>query len=269
VDLERYCLPLAQGVLWQAALLAHGPDTCLVATSAADALGLQGMRRDLRVIETAPIGGSARHRRCGRRDDVSGDLDFEVVTRQLNVKPEEVVVVQGLRVRVPRLTVVDAGLTVDRATALCLMDSALHQGMVSEEELHAAVAAATHRPGVAMLRELAAIADGRAESQVESRVRLACIDGGVPPDDLQHKVKDATGHLVAVGDLAWLASRKRPLLGEADGTSVHSLPAPVYRDRRRGNALVGESCDTILFVYADTFVRGYIPWAVRNALSAA
>jgi hypothetical protein len=73
--------------------------------------------------------------------------------------------------------------------------------------------------------------------------------------------------VIAIGDLAWLR-RRRPLLGEADGESVHSLPGPLYRDRRRGNALVGEVCDTIRFTYADTFIRGYIPWAVRNALRA-
>jgi hypothetical protein len=100
-------------------------------------------------------------------------------------------------------------------------------------------------------------------------VRLACIDGDVPPDDLQHAVFDENGRVVARGDLAWLAERRRPLLGEADGESVHSQPKQVYRDRWRGNALVTEACDTVRFTYADTFKRGYIPWVVKRALRAA
>jgi hypothetical protein len=150
---------------------------------------------------------------------------------------------------------VDAALQVDRPTALALMDSALHRGLLTPAGLSASIDQARHRRGIVAVRRLAELADARAESQVESRVRLACIDGDVPPDDLQYVVRDPDGHVLAIGDLAWVAVRRRPLIGEADGESVHALPGAVYRDRTRGNALVAQACDTVRFTYADTFAR--------------
>jgi hypothetical protein len=166
-------------------------------------------------------------------------------------------------------SVLDAALTVDRPSALAILDSALNREVLTPEELALSVVDSRHRPGIVAVRELSELADGRAESQVESRVRLACIDGDVPPNDLQHVVLDEVGNVVAVGDLAWTNDRRRPLLGEADGESVHGQPQPIFRDRTRGNALVGRSCDTIRFTYEDTLRRGYIPYVVRDALRAA
>jgi hypothetical protein len=191
------------------------------------------------------------------------------VVRQLPVTPEQVVIHHGLPIRAPQFSVVDAALVVDRGSALAILDSALHTNTLTPAELTAAVSWARHRRGIVEVRKLLMVADGRAESPLESLVRLACLDGDVPPDDLQHEVYDDSRRLVAVGDLAWLVNRRRPLLGEADGESVHGLPEPVYRDRRRGVALVGESCDTVRFTYEDTRRRGYIAWAVKNALRSA
>jgi hypothetical protein len=91
----------------------------------------------------------------------------------------------------------------------------------------------------------------------------------VAPDELQHEVKVPPGIVVAVGDLAWFKRRRRPLLAEADGESVHSLPTPVFRDRRRGNTLVGQACDTVRFVWTDALRPAYIQYVVRQALTAA
>jgi hypothetical protein len=110
------------------------------------------------------------------------------------------------------------------------------------------------------------IADGRAESTVESRVRLAWRDGDVAPDDLHYTVYTGDGHVAAIGDLGWYKERNRPLLAEADGESVHGAPKPVYRDRMRGNALTGAACDTVRFVYADTFKPNYV--ALRRGQTA-
>jgi hypothetical protein len=181
IDRESWVLPRPQPVLWQAALLAHG-DTCLVATSGAAALGLHGLPREPEVIEVATVGGASRHAWSGRRDDLEiAGSGVRIVSRQLPVEASEIVLVDGLKVRCAQRTVIDAALMVGRATALSLMDSALHQQLLTRGELEASVAWAEHRPGIV---DVARLADGRAASQVESRVRLACIDGDVPPDDL-------------------------------------------------------------------------------------
>lgn len=258
---------LPQRVRWRAALLAHGPASCLVAGTAARACGMQGLPAAETRIEVACVGGVPRHRRPfadigGRRLDLP-----EVVVRQLPVAAREVVVADGLPVRHPRLTVVDAALDLDRMSALSLLDSALHQRWLTSDQLQSAVEAAKGRPGIQQLRPLAQIADGRAESPLESRVRLICTDGGVAPDDLQFPVYDGE-RLVAVGDLAWFQRRHRPLIAEADG-KVHGLPEPVFRDRRRGNLLVPQRCDTVRFVWADTLRPPYVLYVVRSALAAS
>ena len=89
---------------------------------------------------------------------------------------------------------------------------------------------------------------------------MICIDGGLPPDDLQHEVRDDVGRVAAVGDMAWFKGRQRPLLGEADG-KLHALPQPVFRDRVRGNFLVTANCDTIRFVWADSQRPPYVLFA--------
>jgi hypothetical protein len=254
---------------WRAALLAHGGRACLMATTGARAFGLVGLPQLATIVEIGCIGGISRHVRFA--SSLAKTLGVEppqIVTRQLPLEQAQIVDVDGFPVREIGATLVDAALIVDRATVLCLLDSALHQELITDNELAALAVGTTNRRGVRVFREMAAIADGRAESQVESRVRLACIDGSVAPDDLQYVVQTPAGHPVAKGDLAWHKGRRRPLLAEADGKSVHSLPVPVYQDRRRGNLLVIEACDTLRFTFADAFRPNYIASTVKGALAA-
>ena len=182
--------------------------------------------------------------------------------------PDELRVVDGLQVREAGLSVVDAALGLDRPSALSVLDSALHLELLTADELYAVVAAAKGRPGIQQLRPLADIADGRAESPLESRVRLICTDGNLAPDELQYPVFDASGLLIAVGDLGWVLHRRRPLLAEADG-KVHGLPKAVFHDRRRGNLLVPAEYDTVRFVWEDSLRPAYVLYVVRSALAVA
>jgi hypothetical protein len=221
-------------------------------------------------VEVGVVGGPSRHGRRPAEIALRG-RDEEaptVVVRQYEIASEELVVHAGLQCRALPASLVDTALEVDRGTALAMMDSALNQGLLTGDELWRAVLHAAGRRGVVALRALAELTDPRAESQIESRVRLACIDGAIPPDELQYPVYDAHGHLLAVGDIAWVKGRRRPLIAEADGASVHSLPQAVFRDRRRGNALVAQSCDTVRFTYADSLRPAYIVSVVKAALAA-
>jgi hypothetical protein len=130
------------------------------------------------------------------------------------------------------------------------------------------LARSSRRPGIVHVREMAQLADPRAQSPLESRLRLACIDGDVAPDELQYPVLDEVGHVVAIGDLGWSKGRARPLIAEGDGRAVHELPAAVLHDRRRGNALVVRHCDVLRFTWADALRPVYVQQTVRNALAA-
>ena len=50
----------------------------------------------------------------------------------------------------------------------------------------------------------------RAESPLETRVRLLATDAGYPPDELQLPERDAYGQVLGFGDLAWWLSGGRP-----------------------------------------------------------
>lgn len=259
---------LPESAWWQAALLMHGPAAMLVGRTGARAFGVQGLPAYDDALEVGIVGGVSRVSSLGDPPGGAG-CGPRVVVRQLPLEETDVVHVRGLRVRAAARTVVDAALQLDRVHALCVLDSALCLDIVEEPQLLAAVAQAAHRPGCRMLRDVMELADRRSQSPLESRVRLACIDGDVAPDELQYEVKVPPGILVAVGDLAWFKRRRRPLLAEADGESVHSLPKPVFRDRRRGNTLVGQACDTVRFVWQDALRPSYVQYVVRTALAAS
>jgi hypothetical protein len=266
VDADMYAdIPVE--TWWRAALLAHGPTACLVGCAAARAHGAAGLPAVDAEVDVALVGGGSRHRRAADPPGIPVDGPL-VVVRQWPVAEAEVRVVDGLRVRSAELSVVDAALQLDRAHALCLFDGALHSGLHTPETLAAAVATAGRRPGVVHVRAALDVADGRAASPLESRVRLACIDGDLAPDDLQYVVRDDCGTLVAIGELAWWKNRLRPLIAEADGREVHSRPEAVLHDRRRTNALVVRSCDVVRFTWADSLRPVYIQQVVRSALRA-
>jgi len=265
-DPEMYEL-VPDRVWWRAALLRHGPRSLLVGRTGARTLGIQGLPATDPVLEVAMVGAPPRARESSRPP--GGEGMREVVVRQLPVTEEQVCVVAGLRVRIPTHTVVDAGLQLDRVHALCLLDSALYLELVDREQMLSAVQGARHRRGCSQLRVLAALADGRAQSPLETRLRLACIDGDLTPEDLQYEITVEPGIVVAIGDLAWFRKRKRPLLAEGDGESVHGLPPAVFRDRRRGNTLVTKACDTVRFTWSDALRPAYVQHVVRGALAAA
>jgi hypothetical protein len=258
-------------IAWlQAALLVYGNRACLVGTTAAEVHELAGLPLSDRIIQLAVVPGtSLRHRRAtanprATRRPAHGSPT--VTVRQCFVSPTEVMTVDGLRLTTLQRTLADAALDLPRTHALCLLDSALSSGKATADDLVGIGAECAGRPGVRRLRELLPLADGRAQSPLETRIRLLCIDAGMPPDDLQYPVRDKWGHLLGLGDLAWWRGRARPLVVEADGVEPHSLPAALFRDRHRANDFALADVDLIRFTWADTRRQVYIPRTVRSAL---
>ena len=254
---------------WRAALHAHGPSACLVDWTGARAIGAQGLPMRDPTIDVALIGGGSRHHRAF--DPLRMSDGREIIVRQLPITAAEIAVVDGMRVREPRQTIVDAALMLDTVHALCLFDWALHVELMDQSQLTNLVANAKRRPGVVHVRKAAMHADGRAQSPLESRCRLACIDGDVAPDELQYPVANNWGVVVAYGDLAWLKRKRtpKPLIAEADGTEPHSRPKPLLYDRRRQNDVVLQECDVVRFTWADALRPAYVQGVVRAALAAA
>lgn len=206
-----------------AAQLALGPHSFAGGETAVRIWGMRGLPRwdGCTVHMVIPALGAQRHH-------------HRITLHSWQVSPNEISTVAGIRLTDPGRTLRDTLLRVDRESAVCLMDSALHQGLILEEDIEELELANRGRKGCVKVRRWWPLADGRAASPLETRVRLICVDGGVPPTDLQHPFRDGHGRTIGIADFWW---EKHQLIGEADGLGPHSLPQALLRDRERQNAL--------------------------------
>jgi len=125
--------------------------------------------------------------------------------------------------------------TLPRLDGLAVLDAALRAGMVSRRELQAELARHDGGREIVAARELVALADARAESPMESRSRLRCLDGGLPAPELQIEVR-ASGHRYRL-DLGWSAQK---VALEYDGLEYHGSHASLRHDRERHNWLTAQ-----------------------------
>lgn len=190
----------------------------------------------------------------------------DLLARRLTIDDAEVTTVRGLRLTTPARTVLDLVLSCDRLGGLAVLDGALCSGRLRRDDLSLLERAARGRPGSGRARDLWRLADGRAESALESRVRLRAADAGMPPDELQLQVRDVDGAVVARADMAYRTRDGRWLLVEADGAVVHATPEAVHRDRVRANRLAAMGYVVVRFTWRDTVDPFVVPRTIRAAL---
>ncbi|MEU6203454.1 hypothetical protein ABZ814_07685 [Micromonospora musae] len=191
--------------------------------------------------------------------------DPAIVLHQLEHSSGKVHRLDGIAATTPLVTVAEVILREQRYTSVAVLDSALNRGLLTPECLMTISALIRGRRGAVAARRCLVEADGRAQSPLETRTRLRCVDGKVPPDALQLAVRDDDGYLLGVGDLGW---RGPKVIAEADGRGAHDSPQAVFADRRRQNRLVNAGWAVLRFTWADTLRPDYIPWTVRQAISA-
>lgn len=178
-----------------------------------------------------PVDGLVVHRRDG------------APLVQLNERP----------VTSPAWTAVEVARTLRRPRTLATLDAALRSGTCSRGEMWRAATQQAGRRGIVAVRELLPLADGRAESPMESEARLAMIDGGLPIPELQYEVIDGNNQIRRL-DFAWPESR---VAVEYDGIDWHSEPDALRKDRRRQLALQDVGWVVIPIVADDVRNR---PW---------
>ncbi|WP_309244257.1 hypothetical protein [Micromonospora parastrephiae] len=240
----------------RAAVASFGPAAAAVLATAAELHGIAGVRAT-ELIHLSVPGQVARPARLAHP---------EVVVHQLVVPPEHLVRVGGISATGPLRTLADLSLRVDRYSAVSVLDSALNRRLVTADDLLFVPRLIRGRRGAVAARGYLAEADGRAQSPLETRARLRCVDGGVPPDVLQLEVRDLDGYLLGIGDLGWRIHR---VIAEADGRGPHGVPEAAFADRRRQNRLVNAGWTVLRFTWSDTLRPDYIPWTVRQAIAAA
>lgn len=217
--------PSAPGRAWAAILRAGGPGRARAAA-----------RTTARLYRLPLIGDDdpATGATDARHDDVAVIGRAPTGSRTLHV--QSLRLVKGDRVRLdgcPSLSLARSlpGLAhvLSYEALVCLLDAALHKGRLTTEQLQAVVDRHAGRPYTPALALAVAAADGRAESPLESLVRLLLLPvlpGLVP----QVRLKDRRGQVVARFDLA---EEELRLAVEADGRSGHSGERMAAKDAQR------------------------------------
>lgn len=164
--------------------------------------------------------------------------------------PPDVTSIGGLPVTTPERTAFDLGRRLGRRTAVMAFDVMLRQGVLDLGHVSDLARQRHWWPGTARLREVIRLADPRAESPMETILRLLFLDAGLPAAQPQFEVYDARGRLIARVDLAWPSAR---LAVEYEGDH-HRERARFRRDIARINALQRAGW-TVIRLSADDVLR--------------
>lgn len=176
----------------------------------------------------------------------------------------ETTIRHGLPVTTALRAVLDCARELSSAAAVVIADSAMRKGLVTIAELRCAAAAARGRHA-GKLRHVAALADPRCGSVLESLLRVLLVEAGVTMDRTQWTIRDARGVFVAVVDFAWTGAR---LIVEADGFEFHRERGDYRKDRRRANAYCRLDWRLLRFTWEDIRLEpDYVVEAVRHELA--
>lgn len=146
------------------------------------------------------------------------------------VPDSDVAAFGGLRVTKPTRTAVDLALRLSRPMALAALDAFTHVGLVTPDELHAAMDPLAGYRGIVQARELLILVEPLTESPGESWLRLRIVDAGFPHPRPQVELVDATGRVVYRIDLGYDEIR----LGlEYDGEDFHGFDRQHDDEARR------------------------------------
>jgi predicted transcriptional regulator of viral defense system len=160
---------------------------------------------------------------------------------------------------IPR-TLVDCAREWSQIDAVIALDAALQAELVRRAEVQAAVLAARHRAGASAAARALGLADGRAESPLETKGRLRFLTAGLPLPELQVDLYDGRGY---VGRLdAWFEDAAVAV--EFDGFQKYAdpwgdrTPAQVAWDEKRREDRVRATGIRVVRVVNEDFGA---PWA--------
>ncbi|MBF6297690.1 hypothetical protein IU459_09050 [Nocardia amamiensis] len=178
---------------------------------------------------------------------IQGSRSDRLVVHRDRVDPAELELVHATAVTNAVRTAADLARILTRMDALATLDAALRTG-TSRSAIADEINKHTGRRGRRQAAELIELADGRAESPMESRARLRCIDAGLPPPEPQLEVRTPDG--LRRIDLAWRLWR----IGlEYDSAEWHSGPGAAMRDNPRHNWLTTEGWTIYYATAADVY----------------
>jgi len=177
---------------------------------------------------------------------------------------EEIVQRRGLPATSALRTVVDLGGRDPLIEGVVAADMFLHAELVSMDKLRAYIAEHPGAKGIARLRRVVDLAEPKAESAMETRLRMLLVLARLPRPEVQVSIHDDQGRFLGRPDLLYLTQR---LAIEYDGGNHRDR---MVDDNRRQNGLIGAGFRLLRFTAADVYVTPEtVVMQVRGALYAA
>lgn len=149
-----------------------------------------------------------------RRDGRSSRRESGLVHHRGTLPPEQTVHRNGRWVTDPTRTTVDGLSLMSVESGVVSGDWMVAQGLTDFDRLWALKTRLNDWPHTRVLEVTLRLLDGRSESVGESRLRYLLWWLGFPRPELQYKVFDAAGRLIAITDFAW---PEEGIYGEFDG----------------------------------------------------
>lgn len=181
--------------------------------------------------------------------------------RCVKLAPGDVIWRGGLPVTSPLRTCFDLAGRLPLVEAVVAIDMALHDGLIELEQFRGYVEARNGIAGVVGARRALDLVEPKAESPMETRLRLLLVQSGLPRPEAQVELHDARGVFVGRPDLFYRDAR----LGlEYDGENHRDR---LVSDNRRQNALQALGVRLLRYTFSDLRERpGAIVNEVREAL---
>jgi len=176
----------------------------------------------------------------------------------------EIVLRRGLPTTSALRTVVDLGGRDPLTEGVVAADLFLHAGLVTIAELRTHVAEHPGVKGIARVRRVVELAQPKAESAMETRLRMLLVLAGLPPPEAQVSIHDDQGRFLGRPDLLY---RLHGLAIEYDGGNHRDR---LVDDNRRQNGLIGAGLRLLRFTAADVYGNpDLVAMQVRHALGTA
>jgi hypothetical protein len=212
--------------------------------------------RELQQVPALEIASRNGHNRV-RRNGASGG--------ERELRPDEVMMVGGVRVTTPLRTATDLARLRGRRRALAALDAFMRHHDLNQEDFRRSLVRFAGRRGVKQLRELIGYASPLAESPPESWTRMAIIDAGLAVPEPQVTVALPEGVSVRV-DLGY---RHLKIAVEYDGEEFHTSDEDREHDRERRRRLRDAGWKVIVIRRNDLYGNSLDAWLteLREAIA--
>lgn len=210
-----------------------------------------------------------------RLDGGAGRIEADVVHHEGFVGNDEVVDVGGVRILRPARCVLEAASRGTAEHGLVLLNSALHKGLCTIEELGDQFDVMAYWPHMRHLHVPIRMCTSKAESVGESRGLWLFWQQHLPAPVLQHEVFDTRGILIGRTDWAWPKFRG---LGEFDGKVKYGRllkpgqdPGEAVFDEKRREDQLREATNSwmIRLVWSDFDIPSRTAARIRTRLAEA